>query len=299
MGRSKMRGKISFRAIALALVVTVVGAAGIAAVAGARNADLTVTAKLSPNVVSGGEPVYYKTTLRNNKTTTTHLVFSATFPSGTTNFQTVSGAPCTLSGTDVSCDFGMVAAGVTSSVEIKAQTADVATAPWTVLAKWGFFDVRGQGGNAQSTDFVDVSRSIQVASSSDGSVDGTCLPLNTAGALSATKDGSSISMQTPGLSSGLCVPVAVQVVSANKLMSFAPTLSSDDPGSLILGFAGGKQKDTLFYSVVDGGPSTKVPLCSVTPVSATVPACEQSRGTSAGVLFINVDWTGDDPFWNL
>lgn len=296
-----MRGKISFRAIALALVVTVVGAAGIAAVAGARNANVTFFAKLGPNVVSGGEPVYYRTTFRNNKTTTTHLVFSATFPAGTTILQTVSGAPCMWSGTDVSCDFGMVATGVTSSVEIKAQPADVATTSWQVApARWGFFDVKGQGGNAQSIDFVDVSKSIQVAASSDGSVDGTCLPLNTAGALSATKNGSSISMQTPGLNSGLCVPVAVQVVSANKLMSFAPTFSSDAPGSLTLGFAGGKLKDTLFYSLTDGGPSTKVPLCSATPVlSAADPACEQGRSTSAGVLYIDVDWIGDDPFWNL
>jgi len=297
-----MRGKISFRAIALALVVTVVGAAGIAAVAGARNADVTVTAKLAPNVGKAGQPVNFKTSLTNNKSSTTHLVSTTSFPSGTAIGPTAaSSATCTTSIVNtfvvVTCDFGQVAMGVPSSVEIVA-TPDAANANWEVVQTWGFFDVKGQGGNAQSTDNVVLKRAIQVYPSADGSVDSTCLP-NTAGALSATKDGSSISMQTPALSSGLCDPVAVQVVSANKLMSFAPTFSSDAPGTLTLGFAGGKLKDTLFYSVTDGGPSIQVPLCAATPVSATVPACEQSRMISAGVLYINVDWTGDDPFWNL
>lgn len=298
-----MRGTMSFRAIALALVVTVVGAAGIAAVAGARSTDFTATAKLAPNVVSGGKSVNYKTTFRNNKSTTTHLVLSAAFPAGTAILQTETNGPtCTPSGANVSCDFGLVAAGVTSSVEIKAQTADVATASWTVMAKWAFFDDKGpagQGSPAQSTDFVDVTRSIQVASSTDGSVDGTCLAQGEKGHLSASKDGSSISMQTPGLFSGLCIPVAVQVVTKSKLMSFAPPFSPGDPGHLVLAFAGGKLSATLFYSVVDGGPSTKVPLCTATPVSATVPACEVSRTFTANVLYITVDWTGDDPFWNL
>lgn len=294
-----MRGRISFRAVALALVVTVVGAAGIAAVAGARNADITVTAKLAPNVGKGGEPANFKTTFTNNKSSTTHLVSTTSFPSGTTIGITAPASPtCTTSGTLVTCDFGQVAAGVTKSVEIVATPEDVANANWEVVQTWGFYDVKGQGGNAQSTDNRVLKRAIPIYSSADGSVDSTCLP-NTGGALSALKDGSAISMDTPGLTSGLCIPAAVQVVAVNKLMSFAPPFSPDDPGQLVLTFVDGKMQDTLFYSVVDGGPSIEVPLCSETPVSATVPACEQGRSSSGGVLSINVDWTGDDPFWNL
>jgi hypothetical protein len=288
-----------FRALSLALIVAVVAAAAIAAGGSARNANVTFDAKLAPNVVTGGEAVNYKSSFTNNKSATTHLVFTAEFPTGTTDISAVP-ATCTTAGLLVTCDFGQVAAGVKSTVELKATTPAVSgRTSFPVDAEWGFFDVKGQSGSAQSTDHFPVSRSIESYPAADGSVSGKCLT-NAGGnrGVAAAKDGSSIVMQTPDFNTGLCVPVAVQVVTAGKLMSFGPLFGSSAPASLVLAFAGKKKADPLTYTP-DVGPSFVVRPCSETPIT-TVAACETGeRKLSDKAVLVSVLWIGDDPFWNM
>jgi hypothetical protein len=289
----------AFRALSVALIVAIVTFV-LAAVGGARNTDLTISAKLAPNVITRGEAVNYKSSFTNNQSTSTHLVFTAKFPAGTTGITTLPAPPiCTVVGLDVTCDFGNVAAGVVSSVEIRATSPSTGVSPYKVTADWGFKDVKGQGDSSGSEDHFDVSRERPSHPSSDGSISGKCLTLVGGNrGLSAFKDASSIVMQTPELSSGLCVPVAVQVVSPGQLMSFGPLFGSGNPATLVLGFADKKKTDPLTYTP-DVGPSFVVQPCDVTPITE-VAACEPvARKTSGKVLFVTVLWIGDDPFWNM